>query len=226
MNIGRSLTYVFALPGPDNVPALTTPLPEEDRSLANRYMSLVNDLRDSSIFRAEQRFAFKVSAGSEAAQVIRFLNREISRGLAVTFRQLYSTEEDASFTRICNVLCKHLKTEPAEIKEKGISVISAWREAHSKLCGNTLSQLVRRKMIDEGLIGGAYKPFAHELPPEQLISLYLYGDWIHWDKRRREDLEQVAKYPILEGMYRMNSMEAIPAFSHIYISGSPELSMP
>jgi hypothetical protein len=210
------LAYVFALPSPGSAPVLTLPLSEDDRALVARYALSVVDLGESSLFNVAQRFTHGESHGTEVIHHAEFLNREGSRGVAVTFRQLHSTKERASFDKICSALFKHLKSEPAEVRDQGQQVVARWREAHNKLQGHSLNQLTRKKMIEEKMIGGEYVAYAHELPPQDLLSLYLYGDYIHWDGKRVE-LAEAAKDPVMEGMLRMNFMEAMLVFGHIYL---------
>lgn len=73
-----------------------------------------------------------------------------------------------------------------------------------------------RKIIAQGVMGGQYKPFGYELSPEQLISLYQYGDLIHWGKKR-DELAEAADDPVLEGLYRITFMETMLVFAHIYL---------
>ncbi|MBB2914870.1 hypothetical protein FHS43_006182 [Streptosporangium becharense] len=211
------LTYVFDLSDPAGAPVLTLPLSKDDQSLIDRYLRSVDDLLESSLLNVGQSFAYNVTAeGVKEILEKEFLSREVSRGVTVTFRQLHSTKEVACFSRVYNVLYKRLDGQPPRVREEGQRMVAQWREAHNKLQGHSLLQLVRKKMIAQGVMGGQYRPFGYELPPEQLISLYQYGDLIHWGKKR-DELAEVADDPILEGLYRITFMEVMLVFAHIYM---------
>ncbi|SPL98689.1 unnamed protein product [[Actinomadura] parvosata subsp. kistnae] len=212
------LTYVFDLPDPARAPRLTLPLSKDNKDLVERYMLSIDDLLESSLLNVEQRFAYNVTAdGVEENLQREFLSREVSRGVAVTFRQFYAPKEEASFERVYKALCKRLKGEPPHVREAGMRVLTPWHQAHNKLRGHSLKQLVRKKMVEDGVMGGPYVAFGYERPPEVLISYYQYGDLIHWGEKREPLAKVAAEDPVLEGMYRITFMEAMFVFAHIYM---------
>ncbi|WP_155127537.1 hypothetical protein [[Actinomadura] parvosata] len=148
------LTYVFDLPDPARAPRLTLPLSKDNKDLVERYMLSIDDLLESSLLNVEQRFAYNVTAdGVEENLQREFLSREVSRGVAVTFRQFYAPKEEASFERVYKALCKRLKGEPPHVREAGMRVLTPWHQAHNKLRGHSLKQLVRKKMVEDGVMG-------------------------------------------------------------------------
>lgn len=216
MDVEKLLKYVFELPAAEKAPAFTSPLPEHARGLVDRYLLCVDDLHDSSLLTQDQGYTVRVSGGVEEVTREEFLSRELSRGVAITIRQLHSSDEPASFEKICDALFVHMKGEPADVQDRGRPVVAAWRDAHNKLNGRPLMQFARKKAQSQGKYPPGPIEFGHELAPEKLMSRYLYGDLVHWG-RKRDELAAAAAEPAVEVAHRMNFMEAMLVFIHVYI---------
>lgn len=101
-----------------------------------------------------------------------------------------------------------------EVREQGFATIKAWRKAAGRLHQKSLEQQVRNKMVAEE--GAGVLAFDEEHSPAQLMSIYDYGDLLHWD-RGRNVLAQWDEDEFRAGERRLAFLAAACALAHLYI---------
>jgi hypothetical protein len=214
----RRLQVAFPdLPDPAGVPAIprATFTPDELEAI-ERYLELAPELAKASLFAAEEQFTVSIDDedGSEAIEVTKSA-RDITAGFLVTWRQFYSTDEDASFDKVRGYLMREARNTPA------FEPIKAWSKAGGRLKGTHLEHLVLQGLAARGDIPKNVPAESTHDPtevdnPQILISKQLYGDLVHWGDRRTE-LAVVAGDQFWVAWERLNALEAAVALGHIYI---------
>src|SRR6266571_2359044 len=92
--------------------------------------------------------------------------------------------------------------------------LKSWTHAASRLRGYSLKLLVSKRLEELGRIGPGPHANEHLPGPEMLISIYSYGEDIHWGKQR----DQVAAYGKSDfdsAWTRMACFEAMVGLAHI-----------
>lgn len=96
------------------------------------------------------------------------------------------------------------------------SYLRAWSQAAGRLRGFPLKILVGKRLQELGRLHKGPLPNEHLPGPEMLISIYSYGEDIHWGKQRN----QVAAYGKSEFdsvWTRMAGFEAMVGLAHTYL---------
>ena len=205
------------LPGPADVPAIPrVTFTSDEQDAIDRYLDLAPELADASLFAADERFTVSIDDedGSEAIEATRSA-RDITAGFLVTWRQFYSTREDASFDRVRGYLMREAKDTPA------FEPIKAWSKAGGRLKANHLEHLVLQGLAARGDIPKAVAAESTHDPanvdnPQILISKQLYGDLVHWGDKR-VDLAAIGGDQFMVAWERLNALEAAVALGYVYI---------
>jgi hypothetical protein len=205
------------LPDPAAVPTVPgATFTSDELDAIERYLDLARELATASLFAADEQFTVSIDDedGSEAIEATRSA-RDITAGFLVTWRQFYSTDEDASFDKVRGYLTREAKDTPA------FEPIKAWSKAGGRLKGTHLEHLVLQRLAARGDIPKAAAAEGTHDPtkvdnPQILISKQLYGDLVHWGDKRT-DLGLVAGDQFLVAWERLNALEAAVALGHIYI---------
>lgn len=91
--------------------------------------------------------------------------------------------------------------------------LQAWRAAAKKLRVRSLNQLVRDRLVHEdGLRAFDYQ---EEHSPAQLLSLYNYGDLLHWDGTKSPVVAEYETDPYVESDRRLAYLDAASALAHV-----------
>jgi hypothetical protein len=145
------------------------------------------------------------------------VTNEIARGFAVTFRQFYEQGERASFQSVHGLLAQ-VAGEAWDEAGNDWEQLKLWRKAHGQLRAAPLRVLVGRKLSQET---GSTEPVADDHPPfpQELVSLYQYGDLLHWG-RQRADLSALTATRFDEAWQRHRFHEAVAGLAHLYIGFS------
>ncbi|GGN80125.1 hypothetical protein GCM10010112_55260 [Actinoplanes lobatus] len=141
-----------------------------------------------------------------------FVSREVTRGFAVAFRQLYEPGESASFLKAYNAVARQARPQWGD--DENWQALAQWRAAHGKLRAKPLKVLSSEKLFpDRGAIGvpGDGPPY-----PEEIISTYNYGDLIHWGSKRQE-LSALGRTEFDSAWNQLRFLEAVGGLSHLYI---------
>jgi len=213
----RLLVSFPDLPDPASVPPIpgATFTPEEQEAI-DRYLDLAPDLAEASLLAADEQFTVSIADtdGTEAIEVTRAV-RDITAGFLVTWRQFYSSDEDASFDKIRGWLLREAKGTDA------FEPIKAWSRAGGRLKGTHLEHLVLQGLAARGDIAETVAAQSTHDPanvdnPQVLISKQLYGDLVHWGDKRG-DLVAIAGDEFMSAWERLNAIEAVVALAYVYI---------
>lgn len=174
----RALQVVFPdLADPRSFALLPTWPSDDDRELYDRYIAAAEELAESELLCGDDSMRVRWDRESGESVEASFTSKEITRGFATLLRQFDSKDEDASFQRVSG----RLRRAAANAGDASINVrcaqIDAWRTAQGVLHGTELSRLGRRAVAPA-------LEYGNEHPPTYYLSLFNYGDLIHWGSKR------------------------------------------
>ena len=109
-----------------------------------------------------------------------FSQRDIQSGFAALLRQCDSPKERAHFEAVRGILWTICDGTADPWREARLTLLRQWSGAVKALHRKSLNQLLRDKLVSEGVGAVAYE---EEHSPQQLLSIYSYGDLIHWGDR-------------------------------------------
>jgi len=214
----KLLQFVFALPDPRAFPSVAGVWSSDDLTVLRRFCSAAEDLAESTLLAKPQGMTMRISKGGLPEIDRSFVSAEITRGFAVLFRQFYSHEERASFLKVHNVISKANAKLADERQERRRDQLVSWRRAHAALLNKTLKvqvgERLRRLQLWPGPIPGEDGP-----SPAQLISIFNYGELIHWG-RHSEAYEALGADDFNEAWHRLSFLESVAALSHLYLGFS------
>ncbi|MEU4517383.1 hypothetical protein AB0F52_01545 [Amycolatopsis sp. NPDC024027] len=149
-----------------------------------------------------------------------FPARDSVIGFAALFRQLYVPSETGSFVSVRNIVGKVNAQASDSATEQRAAILKRWRTIENSLKTTPLKIQAGIK-----LQGGRdhFLPQHHDLNPQQLISLYLYGDWLHWGEAREQHATFVAD-PVIGPLRDFTALEAMASFTHLYMGFTTLLS--
>ena len=220
----KQLHYVFGLPDPRRFPPLPDVLSSDERLTVERYVHVAGELAGSGLLNAlREGFNVRMPEGPYGPEEIEreFSRTDLQVGFAGLLRQCDSTKERASFHGVRGILTQKADAEHDDAREMHLAHLKAWRDAAKKLYLKSLNQLIRDKLVaDEGLHAFAYN---EEHSPGYLLSLYSYGDLIHWDSDKSTVVAEFERDPYIESDRRLAYLDAASGLAHLYI-GFAELA--
>jgi hypothetical protein len=211
--VWQLLAFTFKLRDPRQFPRLDQKLTLNERQSLQRYGSEATDLAASQLLNGPAELTVFVNESTEEAVKTSFQSKEITRGFAVSFRQFHSDGEPASFRRVHGIASRLAQDRLAESDWRELK---AWGKARSQLRGRPLKVLAGQELRRQSLWNSPQIPDDYPPYPEELISLYQYGDLIHWD-RKREDLSALTATPWDHAWQQMRFLEAVAGLAHLYI---------
>lgn len=227
------VNYVFALPDMRGFPALED-LADDEIRILRQYVRQADRLVGSSALQKGTRYTVSIDfldealpegsraeqAGGRPAEVsveTDWPADDALAGLAVQFRHLYA-DERASFARAMGVLQQALRRNGHnDGTSPELAMLAAYGHAVGKLRQEWLRQLAHEKGQERGLIPRFIKR-ASSVPddgPEAVLSIYFYGEHIHWGDRA-DEVAEIAENPLRDAQYRMAFLEAISALAVVY----------
>ena len=211
------IQFVFGLPDPRGFPPLTAAVPADTLTVLRRYTSAAAELAESAFLVHPSGVTVNVLNGGLEEQIGRsFPPRENVRGFSVLFRQFYSDEEAASFKKAQSKLGQLNQQTGDSSVDLRRDYLRSWGRAAGRLRGYSLKLLVAKRLEELGKIGPGPHANEHLPGPEMLISIYNYGDDIHWGEKR----QQVAAWdasPFDSAWTRMACFEAMAGLARIYL---------
>ena len=211
------IQFVFGLPDPRAFPPFIEALPADSLVVLRRYTSVAVELAESAFLAHPTGVMVNVlGSGLEEQIEKRFPPKENVRGFSVLFRQFYSNDESASCKAVQNLLWRMNKLAADNSADTRREYLKSWTHAASRLRGYSLKLLVSKRLEELGRIGPGPHANEHLPGPEMLISIYSYGEDIHWGKQR----DQVAAYGKSDfdsAWTRMACFEAMVGLAHIYL---------
>jgi hypothetical protein len=212
--------YLFDLPNPSKFPALKEPLPKADLDAVNRFVVTCEKLAGYSLISGTGSVKISVPAPNAEPKIVTDLPSSESVTAATTlFRQLHAKDENASFHVVSTVLGREIQLERDELFDERSEMFRAWKSCSGKIQARRLSAMVARKAIaSQGGHPSVPVPFEDE-SPIWLISLFEYGDLIHWGDKR-EKHEALMQEPVLRELAQMRFLESVTDLSHFYFGYS------
>jgi len=144
-------------------------------------------------------------------------SNEIARGFTTLFRQ-FDADEAASFNQVQRILRAASENASDEHQAERLEQLTAWGRARSRLRGENLKVRLGQKLRDQGRMTSGI-PGEGGMSPVTLISVYQYGDLIHWTDKR-SIIEAVASDPFQHAWQRLAFLEAVTGLAHLYIGFS------
>lgn len=213
----QELEYAFGLPDPNLFPALKLPLRQEDRETIARYVDSCKELATYSLLGSERRYKLSQAEGQESVSMEYVMPpKEILRGYAILFRQLHSKDE-ASYEVVKGILASSVRQEDDAVSSVGLDYIRQWSRARAKLLQYTLTELVQMKKLQAE--GSRVSPPDNSHTPSELISLFQYGEYIHWGNKREEHAA-IVRFPVFAKLLEFKFHDVQIGLSHFYLGFS------
>lgn len=210
------------LPDPRGFPAFPAgTLADDDRRTLSRFVSTAEVLARAELMRDTERSTWKLTRDRGLEVETDFSPPDVIGGLTVFFRQCYGTDP-ASFRNVWAILRKTTEAEAGLERDNRVVLLDEWLSAEKQLRQKSLEDLLTDRLARQRRL-----PFPTiedrvlKKPPnpEELISDYVSGDYVHWD-RKAEVVARRAEVPWLDAWHRQRYTEAIIALSHIYVGFS------
>jgi hypothetical protein len=176
--------YVFDdLADPRLFPPLPTPPDDDALNIVLRYISTAEALAASSVVNSALGFTVQIRDLSEAASIeSRLPAKDVEMGLALLVRHCDSQKEPARFDRVYNILMAAAETGADPWQRDRITQLRGWSKAVKRLRGKSLNQLMRDKLVTDR--GYRHLDYQEEHSPQFLMSMFDYGDLLHWGEHR------------------------------------------
>lgn len=215
----KLLQFSFPVADPATFPAIdATLLTAEDRQALRRFVDTASTLADSALLRSDATvtITFDDETNQPTVQQSNFPSKEIVVGVVTLFRQCFTPGEPASFIATYNRLerLNRVKTDDANYEVRA-QALRTWRVVHGRLRALSLLEHVGEELTRRGEMGGEI-PRSHDLNPEQLISLYAYGDLIHWGDKR-EALALFGAEADLTAVRELDFLKVVTSLIHFYV---------
>lgn len=149
--------------------------------MLKRYVDVCEELAESSVLSHDGGFTVTVEEGKERIEA-NFPPKEAIRGTAVLFRQLASAEEEASYRKVRKAIGRRIHEVADERQDEREDYQRSWNRAHGQLQANLLTAMVDRKVVRQQSGHESVPVVGEGVGPQELLSLFQYGDLIHWGK--------------------------------------------
>jgi hypothetical protein len=208
---------LFDLPDPNKFPRLGG-FTENELPMLNRYIDVCEELAESTVLSHDGRITFTVTDGRETVEVD-FPPKEAIRGTAVLFRQLASSEEEASYAKVRKVIGRRIHEARDERRDERDDYQRAWNRVHGRLHAGLVSAMADREAIR--LQGGheSVPVVGEDVKPQELLLLFQYGDLIHWGKNASA-LRTLAGDDFAYNRAMFDYLTVVIQLSHFYLGYS------
>ncbi|GAA4657990.1 hypothetical protein [Arthrobacter cryoconiti] len=213
-NYWRQLGYAFGLPDPNHFPALTLPLKDADRNAIARYVLSCQELATYTLLGSDRIQRLSKAEGKPVSLDYTMPPKEILRGYATLFRQLHSKDE-ASYEVVKSILASRLKREDDAVRSPGLDYIRQWSRARAKLLQFSLMEIVQMKVLQAERPGFEVPLPENTHTPSELISMFQYGEYIHWGNKREEHAA-ILQYPVYAKLRELKFHDIQIGLSHFY----------
>jgi len=209
---------VFDLPNPHAFPRLRIDR-HEDREPLERYVSLCEELADSTLLSHNGRVSIGVVDGVTTTS-IDMPSTEAMRGMSVLFRQFHSDAELGGYSAVRKIIGRYSHDQQDDERDQRMELQRSWNRARGLLNARLLKTMADRKALD--IISGGQNTMplpGDEVKPLELISTFQYGDLIHWGEKRH--LLETLKGDDVDFKFRTHYFaESMIQLSHFYLGYS------
>jgi hypothetical protein len=212
--------YAFDLPDPSKFLALGTRLGATDIAAVERFVATCEKLAGYSLLSAAGSVTISVASSDSDPSIVTDLPSSESITAATTlFRQLHAKDEKASFHVVSSILGKQIHIDHDEHSDQRLEYLKVWKSCYGKIQARRLAAIVARKAIaNQGGHPSVPVPFEDE-SPTFLISLFEYGDLIHWGEKRDKH-RALMQEPVFRELAQMRFLDAVTDLSHFYFGFS------
>jgi hypothetical protein len=173
------------LSDPRQLPRFEPRLSSEVSGMLSRYVAMSERLLATTVMNADASVTVDLVTGGVTKSTPA---DDVTVGFAALLRQFFKPGEEASFDRVRKALSRVAHEAGADDVE---AVLTQWKRAHQTLLSHHLRALMYSLAVDAGLEespsdGGRRVSAIDELPPRELIEVFLYGDMLHWGAGREQ----------------------------------------
>lgn len=210
----RQIQFAFALPDPYKFPPLPLKLNSDELEVIRRYVSACEELATYSLLHHKGGLTVSWTEGQGTRLEIDNPPKEALRGFAVLFRQMHS-DDPASFKATKDILAKASRSAHDSHSQLRMDYIKQWSRARAKL-QFTLHDLVQSTMLESRGAAPELVEIKRADSPVQLISLFNYGEYIHWGNKRAEH-ESLFQDSIVGALSEYRFHSSLIGLSHFYL---------
>ena len=217
--VWRRLQYVFRLPDPRAFPRLDIEWEPGEREVLTRFVEHARNLAQAGLLGARDNVRVTLGdfTGEERIEAD-FSPQDVTTGFLTMLRQCYADRDEASFSKVRNLLSKRLVEAGSSDL---VAVLRQWRRAHAKLGNRSLEEHVQEQMIADGkmpgpLFGPDSSVVRDPAPPSELLLAFQYGELIHLGKRKG-DLLALQSDPFEAARSNLAMRAAALDFAHFYL---------
>lgn len=209
---------VFDLPDPNRFPGLAG-FNDDEMLMLERYVDVCEELAESSVLSHDGGMTVRITGGNTEQVETSFPPKEAIRGTAVLFRQLASSDEEASYSKVRRAIGRRIHEAIDDRRDERQEIQVRWNRAHGQLHAGLLTAMADRRALE---LSGAHPsvPVPREdVKPQELLSLFQYGDLIHWGKNAAA-LRNLAGDDFLYNSAMMEYLSVVLQLSHFYLGYS------
>lgn len=213
----HQLEYAFPFSDPRTFPAIGRGAFEPRHlDVLDRFLGAASELGTSIVLNGEWKLTIDIADDDSESVSAAFPAVENLRGFSVLFRQFYSDSEIASFDAGRKVLGEVIAAADGPSRADQLEVLKTWKKAHNQLKAQQLEMWVLRALVANGKAPtGALE--LHRQIPNQIISLYNYGELIHFGDQREKLGELIGAGEFESSWSKMEFLIAVAGLSHFYI---------
>lgn len=177
------MQYAFNLPDPATIQPIKEGLDERDSASIRRFVDTCRELSSYSLL--NHGGGVSVTWDETKGESVEIDNppKEALRGFSVLFRQIHD-DTNASFKVVSTILERLAARAQDEGKEDRQDFVRRWRAARRALVQRSLHDIAQSKILRAK---GAPPELADrnaKHSPLELLSLFNYGEYIHWGEKR------------------------------------------
>lgn len=211
------LTFVFDLPNPHAFPPLRGFTSTEEAVLL-RFVETCRELAESTVLSHGGGLHFEMHDGVGTLTADE-PPREAVRGTVVLFRQMTAEGEPASFSAARKIIGSRIKGVRDEHFDQRDEWQRRWVRARAALMSGLLTTMADRKVIREQGGSDDVPVVGEDVRPAELLSLFQYGELIHWDQKR-DAMSALIADDFDHKMQTHNFLEVVIQLSHLYLGYS------
>lgn len=212
------LTFVFDLPNPHVFPPLRGFSPTEEAVLL-RFVDTCRELAESTVLSHGGGLRLEMNDGKGTLTADQ-PPREAIRGTVVLFRQMTAEAEPASFSAARKIVGARIKQVKDEHFDQRDEWQRRWVRARAALMSGLLTTMADRKAIRQRGGSDDVRVVGEDIRPAELLSLFEYGDLIHWADKRRDAMNALIADDFDHKMQTHNLLEVVIQLSHVYLGYS------
>lgn len=213
----RQIAYAFPIRDPRLFPPIgRSEFSAEHLEILDRYQEAVQELGASEVLNGEHRITIGLDKDDGESVQAAFPRAENLRGFSVLFRQFYSDGETASFDHVRKALGETAAKVDDASHDQRLDDLKHWKKAHARMHGAQLEMLVLEQIVKHERVPPSALEL-HRQNPAYLISLYNYGDLIHFGRKRETLKKVISGGPVEENWTKMEFLISVAAICHLYV---------